>query len=125
VKPTPLVLIVEDDRVTNTAIRDLFADDAIATLTATSLREARNYIRTRNVVGVVLDYALPDGTADELLNDLAHATHPPGVVIASANPSAMEIAKRFGIGCIRKPLDLEALLETVRGFIAADAAPVA
>jgi DNA-binding response OmpR family regulator len=125
--PTPVVciLIVEDDPTVSAALRGLLADEAIATLSATSLREARNFVRTRNVIGVLLDYTLPDGTAADLLRDLTNAEYPPGVVIASAHPDAQRIAKQFSIECIRKPLDLDVVLAAVRGFIAGTGQPVA
>lgn len=124
VEPLVSILVVEDDREINHVIRELLADEKISTLGATSLREAWNHIRTRNVIGVILDYSLPDGVADQLLAELEKATHPPGVVLASAHPNAAEVAKRYGITCLRKPLDLDVVLATVRGFIAGEGQPM-
>lgn len=116
--PPVCILVVEDDPQINYVLRALLADEAILALSAASLREARNHIRTRNVLGVVLDYSLPDGCADELLRELSQAEHPPGVVLASAHPGAIPLAIRYGLACIRKPLDFEVVLAVVRSFLA-------
>lgn len=117
--PTPLlcILIVEDDPEINRVIRELLADEAIAAISATSLAEARHHLATSNILGVVLDYSLPDGTGDQLLDDLAGSAYAPGVVLATAHPDGNAIAKRYGIPVIRKPLDLDVLLAAVRVFI--------
>ncbi len=104
-------------------IRDLLADEAIDAIGAASLGEARRCLSTQPIVGVVLDYTLPDGTADDLLDELASDAHAPGVVLASAHPRAGEAARRYRVPVIKKPLDLEELLAVVRSFIAGDAQP--
>jgi DNA-binding NtrC family response regulator len=125
--PTALanILIVEDDHDMNAAIRGLLADEAIAALSATSLKDAREYLATEVIVGVVLDYTLPDGTAEHLLDELAAAPYAPGAVLTSAHPNAVEIANLYRIPFIRKPFDLDVLLSAVRLFLAGQSHPIA
>jgi len=119
------ILIVEDDRDVNAAIRGLLADEAIAAISATSLEEARQHLATEVIVGVVLDYSLPDGTAEHLLDELAVSPYAPGAVLTSGHPNAVEIAKKYNIPFIRKPLDLDVLLSAVRLFLAGQSHPTA
>jgi len=126
--PTPLlrILIVEDDAATNLAIRQLLADEAIDAVGTVSLEQARHQLaESRGIVGVVLDYTLPDGTAEDLLTELAATPYAPGVVLTSGHPHARETAKRFGIPLIKKPFDLETLLAAVRVFVDGKAQPMA
>ena len=119
------ILIVEDDAVTNETIRLLLADEAIEAVGAVSLAQARSQLaESTGVVGIVLDYTLPDGTAEELLGELAATPYSPGVVLISGHPHAKDTARRFGIPLIKKPFDIDALLGAVRVFVAGKAQPV-
>lgn len=79
----PNVLVVEDDRDIRNSVLELLLDEGIGALGATTLEEARRYLATTPIAGIVLDYSLPDGTGGDLLAELADKSVTPPVVMAT------------------------------------------
>lgn len=111
----PKILVVEDDVDIGETICALLGDEGLDTAMTPTLAEARAALSEGGVDGVILDYGLPDGTGDELLEELSRvpASSPP-VVLASAHPDAVAVAKHYGIAFIAKPFDLDVLIAAVR-----------
>jgi DNA-binding NtrC family response regulator len=104
------ILIVEDDLTVRASIRELLFDERIATVGAHSIEEARRYIETTKLGGVIVDYVLSDGTADTLIDAIVAMRGGPPVVLASAHGEVELLAKHYGIPFVRKPYDLEAVV---------------
>lgn len=88
------------------------------------LEEARRYLATTAIAGIVLDYGLPDGTGADLLAELSTRAECPGVVLASAHPRAIEVAKHYGVAFVRKPFELDVLLAAVRVLLEGKSRPM-
>ena len=105
------VLIVEDDAALAGTLRRALALRAKEVRIAGTLAEARAVIDPVPDV-VVLDFALPDGTADALLHDLIEE-HPMPTVIAMSGVASTEESFLFAQCGVRaflqKPFDLNAL----------------
>jgi DNA-binding NtrC family response regulator len=66
---------------------------------------------------------LPDGLADELLEELARRASAPPTVMVSASPAAPEVARSYGIAFVAKPFDIDGLLMAIQRAIAAEKKP--
>jgi DNA-binding response OmpR family regulator len=110
----PTALVVEDDPDIQEVVCDVLADDGYAPLAASDLRTAREHLASRNPVVVYLDLMLGQEWGGDLLAELAHANDSPAVLLASASLEADSLAKRYGVNLLRKPFDIDTLLERVR-----------
>jgi DNA-binding NtrC family response regulator len=105
------VLIVEDNPTLASTLESLLHDEGYVTRTARSIAGARDRIGAEAPDVALLDLTLLDGFAEELLRELV-AAHVPTVII-STFPSADVIAVRYGVALVRKPFELQALLEVL------------
>lgn len=107
------VLLVEDDRVLRSALREALSVEGYAVRTAASLADARAQLQHtspgEDVDLVVLDLGLPDGDGQALLSDLRRSSHTPVIVISAREAERHKIqlldhgaddylVKPFGIG---------------------------
>src|SRR5262249_9689738 len=107
----PTVLVVDDDFEIRDLLREAFEDEGCRVLTAAKGREALALLRQRPDC-VVLDIHMPVMNGVELYHamraDPAYAELP--VIITTSDPAK---APR-GVPLMRKPLDLDGLIEAVR-----------
>ncbi len=106
-------LIVEDDQILCNAIRGALEDAGYASTTCTALSEARREIARSKPSVVVVDLSLPGEFGADLLEELASRDDSPAAVVCSAFSLAELIAARYRIPCVRKPFELDQLLDAV------------
>ena len=106
------VLIVEDDPSLLSTLEGLFQERFPLILTCRSVAEVETTVRLSCVDLVLLDVALPDGDAFDVLNVLKNGTPTPEIIafsgIAQAEVS-FELAKQGVRFFLSKPLDLSRL----------------
>lgn len=107
-------MVVEDEADIRNAIRQLLTDEGYDVAVAGDLDAARRRLIAQRMHCIVLDLGLPDGTADELVRDLARSPDAPAVVVMSAAINAAEIARHYGVLYLRKPFELELVLAAVK-----------
>ncbi|MGZ3422243.1 MAG: response regulator, partial [Polyangiales bacterium] len=90
---------------------------------AGTLAQARAHLAEQLFAVVVVDRMLPDGLADDLLEELAELSSSPPTVLVSASPSAPDVAKSFGVSFVAKPFDLDGLMAAVTRSITAQRKP--
>jgi len=104
-------LIIEDDRALSSTLQVALARHARELKVATTILEARKQLDPPPDV-VLLDFALPDGNADALLEDLNGLQPLPAVIAMSGVCSTEEAFRLACIGVrafLQKPFDLDAL----------------
>jgi CheY-like chemotaxis protein len=112
------VMFVEDDFNLRDALIPVLEYEGHHVVGAANGREALERLRSMPRPSLILlDLMMPemDGAAfrAEQLRDPDLASIP--VVVVSADPSAVEKAERMGaVGCLQKPVDIDALIEEVR-----------
>lgn len=107
-----LVLVIEDDPDTRANLCDILELDGYRVETAGSVAEALNRTNWSEITAIILDYRLPDGSAETLLPRL-RALAPKAAVIVSTGVGGLSgaiLALRQGAAdYILKPLDADAL----------------
>jgi DNA-binding NtrC family response regulator len=121
--PNRPALIVEDDAVLCDAIRGALEDAGYEPTTCAALSDARREIARHKPVVVVVDLSLPGEFGADLLEELASQKDAPAAVVCSAFSLAELIAARYRIPCVRKPFDLDQLLDAVDRAIDEGARP--
>lgn len=111
-------VVVEDDPILCASISGALDDIGFATVQCASLRDARTAIKDVSPTVIILDLSLDSEFGGELLEELAQRDEAPPLVVCSSFPLAPLVAARYGVACIRKPFELEALLAAVRDAIA-------
>ena len=115
--PVPSILIVDDDPDIREALVDVLSDSGFAVRAAANGREALAILRSSAPPRVVLlDLMMPvmDGLQfrQEQLADPALRDIP--VIVISAGSNVAESARALGVtASLRKPLDLDKLLEVI------------
>jgi two-component system, LuxR family, sensor kinase FixL len=111
--PRPLhVLVVEDDPDTRTNLCDILELDGYRAETAGTVAEALNRNNWSEITTIILDYKLPDGSAETLLPQLRQLA-PKAAVIVSTGVAGLNgaiLALQHGAAdYILKPLNADAL----------------
>ncbi len=114
-KPIPLrTLIVEDSPTLSELLRKAFSAAGYLADTALTLADANRQIDETSYEVLIIDYHLPDGSGDALLDRL-HAEMPAGVcIMMTTDPSAdlaLDWMKRGAAAYLRKPFQPAYLLE--------------
>lgn len=114
------ILIVEDDAATQNLLGAVFRRRGYACALAFNGREAIALLQANRYAAVVLDLMMPEVGGREVVAFLAAASKDVPVVICSAaGPAALtgfdaDVVKAI----IRKPFDIDLLVETVASVIA-------
>jgi DNA-binding NtrC family response regulator len=111
------LLIVEDDGVIRQTLAALLRDEGFSVVAVSELRAALLIVRRHAVSAAVLDWRLEHETAEPVLELLARERLPVATVLVSAAPEARDVADRYQIPFVAKPLDLDAFAETVETAI--------
>jgi CheY-like chemotaxis protein len=107
------VLLVED--------HDIVAELMISTITALGYRaqraatvqKAREMIVHGDFDVVLCDFSLPDGTANDLLTQLADSPHPPIILLTAYGSEALGTAGKRFERILQKPPDEQELVEAI------------
>lgn len=116
-------LVVEDDATLGAVIGAALEDEGFHPVTCVDLASARTSMRRMNFSVIVLDLSVGTEFATDLLDELSTRDDSPAVVVCSAFPLAEMVASRYGLTCVRKPFDLDALLAAVDRAIEANQRP--
>ncbi|HWR20636.1 MAG TPA: response regulator, partial [Verrucomicrobiae bacterium] len=101
-------LIVEDSPMQSKIVSRAFAAHGYTVLTASTGEEARRLFRDHSPQIAILDYHLPDMTADQLLREFKQAAVRMVAIMITANPSpelALQFMRMGADGHVRKPFD--------------------
>ena len=100
--PPPLILVIEDDEDTRANLCDILELDGYRVETAGTVSEALDRNNWADISTIILDYRLPDGSAETLLPRLRELA-PKAAVIVSTGVGGL------AADYIVKPLDADAL----------------
>ena len=118
-------LVVEDDVAILDALCAALEGEGYEVEGVGTLQAARAALDVRRPDVLLLDLMLHGQLADSLLEELGGRPHSaPPTLLVSASPDARVIAKRYGIGHIAKPFDLDQLFAAVAVAIELDVRPV-
>jgi DNA-binding response OmpR family regulator len=110
-----MLLIVEDESYIRDVLRWALEDEGFDIVAAADAAAARGELRNQRPEAVVLDWMLPRGGGASVLAELRRLHPGTPVVVISAIDSAEQPARSSGaIAFLRKPFDLEELVQTVR-----------
>ncbi len=110
--PGGMLLLVEDERVARLAIAEYFRNNGWGVLEAGDGEEALELCRgcAGEITSLLIDYFLPTTRGDQLARDLEALCPKASVVYMSAYP---DLASELPGALLSKPLDLEAVFQTV------------
>lgn len=117
------VLVIEDDADLLEALKLLFVDLRVVCVDTLSEGHAILQRSGSTIDVVVVDFRLPDGTADHLLDVLAERPDAPAIVLISGDDRAARSAVQFHVPFVRKPFDIDALFGVVERAHAERATP--
>ena len=120
------VLMVEDSRFASEAIRLLCLRSGARIRRADSLRAAHRHLSVYRPSVVIVDLGLPDGSGEELIDELARAQPRVGVILGtSGNDDASALAMTAGADdFLAKPIEsLAVFQETILAHLPAEARP--
>src|SRR5580698_5613705 len=110
--PEDVILIVEDDIRQRALLGEFLSASGLKALTAGNCLEAEHICRTHRPDAVILDYALPDGTALDLLPRLRTIDPLLPVIILTGQGSIQRAVEAVKLGAdqfLTKPADLSTL----------------
>jgi DNA-binding response OmpR family regulator len=111
----PKILMNEDDEATRDALTELLHDEGYETAFVSTIEEAREQLARGNYALLILDVQTAGTNVGgiEWLQDFIRTGDGPRTMIVSCSPGAKQIADRFGVPYLKKPFDLDTLLENV------------
>jgi len=107
------VLLVEDDPTILEVLCTVLRDEGYIARGVDTVAAALAIIGAEALECVVLDFHLPDGTAEDVLSTASANDACPPMMIVSASPVAPPVAHRFGVPLLRKPFDLDEVIQCV------------
>lgn len=113
------VMIVEDDRDIREPMRELLEEEGYRVMCAATGSEALRLLSDGTLPGVILcDLMMPNMNGVELIQTLREQKMKAAdsIVILSAAANAEKTASELGVGFLRKPINVDALLSTVEHY---------
>lgn len=107
------LLIVEDDGVIRQTLCEVLRDQGFSVVAVSELRAALVIVRRHPVAAAILDWRLENETAEPVLELMAREQLPIAVVVVSAAREAKDVADRYAVSFVAKPLDLDELSTTL------------
>ncbi len=119
-----MILIIEDDQDTREAYQEFLALHGFHVASASTGSEALALARTNAIEAVLLDLTLPDGDGRTLCEHLRQAAAPRSLpILAMTGHSLDEKESVKFTGVMRKPVNLDAVVEWLRGVVSPPTAP--
>src|SRR4029078_6713297 len=115
------ILIVEDHENTATVMSKLLKRNGHEVMTASTVRQALDVLRTTSLDLLVSDLGLPDGNGFEGMTGLAKISDAKGIAISGYGMDEdVERSSRAGFSAhLTKPIDVQKLQETIQQVTAA------
>ncbi|MCC5886430.1 MAG: sigma-54-dependent Fis family transcriptional regulator [Gammaproteobacteria bacterium] len=117
---TERVLIVEDDAGVRDLLRDELEAEGLDVLSSETLTHARELLNGHDVDLLVTDLRLPDGSGQELLEQVVAFADPPAALVITAFGGVRDAVAALKLGAddfLTKPLDADHFLLTVRRLL--------
>jgi len=111
------VLIVDDEENARLFISEFLSSEGYETLTAGTLKEAREKISQGDCDIILLDVQLPDGYGPHLLDEVSSLFNKPLIIIITAHGDiemAVEAMKKGAHDFLTKPIELSQLKQSVK-----------
>lgn len=108
------VLVVEDDEPIREAVEELLRDEGWDVVGTHSIDGARAALSGGSFDVMLLDLLLEGGSGEKLLEELRQEGRNVPTVIMSASTRAAAVAKEFGTELLRKPFELETMLDRMQ-----------
>src|SRR5689334_5802308 len=118
------VLVVDDEEAVRQVLAILLEQEGYEAHAVATLEEARTEVARLKPDLLILDITLGAMSGAELLAELAREERAPVTVIVSGTVSSFELALRYGVPLVRKPFDVDVLMEAVDGALARGSRPV-
>ena len=118
--PLPLVLVVEDEPYIRDVLRWVMEDEGYPVVTAGDAREAVGLLSQHRPGLILLDWMLPHGGGVGVLAALRrlYPDTPPALVISALDQIADTVRQAGAVGFLRKPFEIETLIEAVDAIFA-------
>ena len=115
------ILIVEDHENTATVMSKLLKRNGHEVMTASTVRQALDVLRTTSLDLLVSDLGLPDGNGFEVMTELSKVSDAKGIAISGYGMDEdVERSSRAGFSAhLTKPIDVQKLQETILQVTAA------
>jgi len=115
------ILIVEDHENTATVMSKLLKRNGHEVMTASTVRQALDVLRTTSLDLLVSDLGLPDGNGFEVMAELSKVSDAKGIAISGYGMDEdVERSSRAGFSAhLTKPIDVQKLQETILQVTAA------
>lgn len=110
----PEALILEDDESLAKTMAGLLEDEGYDAHVVGTVAAARAALQKSTPSVLILDLSLPEDFGADVLADLANRADAPPTVIVSVFGLAPQVAGRYDLELVRKPFEIEQLLEAVR-----------
>ncbi len=105
------VLLVEDDAPIREAVEEVLRDEGWIVVGVASLADARAALAAGAFDVLLLDLMLEDGAGEDLLRELQEKKTALPTVLMSASTRAPKTAETFRVELLRKPFEIETLLD--------------
>lgn len=118
------ILVVDDEKDIRESLREILTMAGYSVMTAASGREALEYVDKRDVSLLLVDLSMPEMSGEELLRTLRKQRKAlPALVITALAPSETSgLVSELGTGYLRKPVDRDQLIGTIRTFMKTEGA---
>lgn len=113
----PRVVVVESDADLRGTLREVLEGDGYQVVGAGDVREAREALTTARPALVLLALRVEGESTEPLLAELLAEHNPHPTVVVAGSKRAEAVALEYGVRCVSKPFDLDALLHVVRDSI--------
>ena len=119
------ILIVDDEKDVRESLREVLIMAGYDVATASSGKEAIEFMDTQDVSMMLVDFSMPEMTGEDLLMHLeSKRKRPPALVITALAPWLMTGLLEAGIGYMRKPINSVLLLSTIKRLLSNERARV-
>jgi CheY-like chemotaxis protein len=118
--PEKQVLVVDDDEAIRTLVTTVLRRRGLTVETARNGAEALDHLRTSRPLVVLLDLMMPVMNGWDVLDHLERVapSDRPVVIVLSAGSEPRAFKADLVAGMVRKPFDIDLLVDTVSGCIA-------
>ncbi len=113
------ILVVDDDDSIRTLLQTVLRKRSLLADTARNGEEALERLRQHRYSLILLDLMMPKMSGYEVLSFLEKSNDPqhPLVLVLTAGHEPRDLNPRLVAGTLRKPFDIELLIDTIRALL--------